>query len=112
MGFVQPHPGLVAKFLTDMKACVFVPSLTALHDANGVPKSVLLVQGSQGGATVEWALGDATSACPSCQIDHRTFEVLTRGTAEKDGALTFEGRRYLVVLSTQGTTMLCAAVPA
>ncbi len=112
MAVTPPNPGIAPKFLTEMKGCTFVPSLSALLGPNGAPKTIVLTQGSAGGSSVEWAVSDATSTCPTCQIDRLTFDVLTQGEEVKTCGLLYRGQRYLVIASASGSSVLCAAVPA
>jgi hypothetical protein len=112
MSFTPPNPGFSPTFLTDVTVCTFDAAANGLLDADGNAKTILLVQGSDGGSTVEWAVGDAHSTCPPYRLDQRTFEVLTRGTHERGGSISYDGIPHRLIAQAVGSTVHCSAVRA
>ena len=115
MGFVQPQPGVPSPFLAAVTACTFDATVNALRDARGTQLFPVLGMGAAGGSSVEWGVDGAASSCPRALLSQQTFEILTLGTLQTDGAILFRGVRYRVIaagLSGSGGGMLCSAVPA
>lgn len=102
MSFTQPTGGTPASFLTDIRACTFDASRSALRDAAGTLKYPCLVQSeTTGGTTIEWHVSSPGDV-PLALIDARASSMLRTGELQTYGSILYSGSFYRFRMTRHG----------